>query len=282
MHKMKFLTIMVATVSLPVLAQAQIVIEPYVAKPSPISDEFLVDAPASDAAPAASVVAEPQAEEPLSVSAPDPVMPDPAILRREQTLARILDSVPLPGSAYFDPAPIEEIYPEDASKAAQPERAEPLPEARSPVVAQKTPPVPEVMRFSDIMPDDTSEIMPVEVIETVPDTEGAQESALRAPPPPVMDFVPETNEPRMLFHADEGASMRQVLTEWSEQAGVVMVWDNAYDFSVQWPLDAEGVYPRAVEMLLDQHLNETPRPIAQLYIDPQTQERVLVISARES
>ncbi len=79
------------------------------------------------------------------------------------------------------------------------------------------------------------------------------------------------------WNADEGASVRDVLSSWSSRAGVRLIWENSRQFEVREPVDQGGAYEAAVQALLDQYADDGVRPLATLHLDPQSGERALVI-----
>lgn len=76
----------------------------------------------------------------------------------------------------------------------------------------------------------------------------------------------------------QGASIRETLAAWSDQAGVRLIWDNRNEFAVLSPLALSGSYEEAVSALLDQYQNDQVRPLAKLHQEPGSGERVLVVS----
>ncbi len=83
--------------------------------------------------------------------------------------------------------------------------------------------------------------------------------------------------PMQDWAAKEGQSIRSVLQDWSYRANVDLVWDSRNEFAVLDGFTQKSAYEHAVKALLDQYENDQVRPVAQLHIDPATQERVLVV-----
>ena len=79
------------------------------------------------------------------------------------------------------------------------------------------------------------------------------------------------------WRAAAGADIRQVLEEWSREAGAGLIWDSDHGFTVLQPLAARGPYHRAVRALLDQYREHQRRPVATLHIDPAGRAETLVV-----
>lgn len=79
--------------------------------------------------------------------------------------------------------------------------------------------------------------------------------------------------------ADSGADIKNILHRWSRKAGVSFVWDTTRKFSVLESLNIGTSYEEAVQAILDQHQDRAYRPVAHLYVDPETKHKTLVIQA---
>jgi hypothetical protein len=98
--------------------------------------------------------------------------------------------------------------------------------------------------------------------------------------PPMVQASVEAAEsyaPMQDWVATEGQSIRSVLQSWSSRASVELVWDSRNEFAVLDGFTQNSAYEHAVKALLDQYESDQVRPVAQLHIDPSTQERVLVV-----
>lgn len=80
------------------------------------------------------------------------------------------------------------------------------------------------------------------------------------------------------WSAPVGASMQQILQQWSKQAGVEFIWQSNQGFAVRRPVSA-GTYEEALQSLLEQYSDEKIRPNAQLNNDPQTGRRTLFVES---
>lgn len=81
------------------------------------------------------------------------------------------------------------------------------------------------------------------------------------------------------WSAKPGDSLRQVLTEWSRNTGVDIMWQSNTGFRVKRPVSANGSYEAALQSLLQQYQGDSLRPAVQLNNDPVTGERVLFVQS---
>lgn len=152
--------------------------------------------------------------------------------------------------------------------------------------------IPGFVQAQSAIPDDTVPLpgekyfkpVPIqEVYKTGAPVKMPDESELRTveedSPPPDESSPASTPEAGAGWRVREGEDLRQVLVRWSEVAGVEVIWDCGDDFPVLVASEAGGSYTQAVGALLDQYEGQKIRPIAQLHVDPQTHERVLVVTS---
>lgn len=81
------------------------------------------------------------------------------------------------------------------------------------------------------------------------------------------------------WQASPGASLQQILHQWSQAAGVELVWQSNQMFSVKNAVHANGSYESALQALLNQFVNDGIRPAAQLNNDPVTGRRILFVES---
>ncbi|MCB9981367.1 MAG: TcpQ domain-containing protein [Rhodospirillales bacterium] len=102
-------------------------------------------------------------------------------------------------------------------------------------------------------------------------------------PIPVADFEPASGTEQVdvvegvQWRALEGQNIRQTLEQWSQAADVALIWDNVNAFAVLEPFEIRGDYEQAVQMLLDQYMRSDVRPVATLHLDPENQQKTLVV-----
>ena len=104
------------------------------------------------------------------------------------------------------------------------------------------------------------------------------------PSPQAMQQRPNTQ-----WFAQNKESLRDVLSRWSIYSGVRMLWNNNEEFDVKRDLAIKGSYEAAVSQILDQYINLsdktgeqiTPRPVGEIFIDPATSQRVLIVRVLE-
>jgi hypothetical protein len=82
--------------------------------------------------------------------------------------------------------------------------------------------------------------------------------------------------------AVSGQTLRSVLSDWSDKTGVVLHWENVYDFAVSESWSYEGDYVHAVDALLGAFAAETPRPIARLHPNAPEGPAILVVEMADS
>jgi hypothetical protein len=82
-----------------------------------------------------------------------------------------------------------------------------------------------------------------------------------------MASVPGVNDykARKTWRAVRGDSLRDVLIDWSEQAGVDLTWDSEYDYPLQASARIEGTFEDAVQSLLTGLQDARPRPVGRLH-----------------
>lgn len=79
------------------------------------------------------------------------------------------------------------------------------------------------------------------------------------------------------WRALTGASLQQVMKAWAEESGTNLIWMSSNDFAVKYSVNKNADYGQAVADLLGQYTFEHVRPMGQLYQDPQTGQRTLVV-----
>ncbi len=79
------------------------------------------------------------------------------------------------------------------------------------------------------------------------------------------------------WNAAQGASVKSVLDQWAAKAGVAIVWQTPVMFPVKSAVNMSGSFEEAVQALLDQYMDDSKRPLAQLNTDPETGVRTLMM-----
>lgn len=85
--------------------------------------------------------------------------------------------------------------------------------------------------------------------------------------------------PVKTWEAFSGSNIREVLSSWSQEADVQLIWALQKEFSVLESFNVSGHYTKAVQDLLEQYQQAEMRPVGTLHIHPETGERVLVVRA---
>lgn len=99
-----------------------------------------------------------------------------------------------------------------------------------------------------------------------------------APQPSSAPQYTETRSQAPMWVAPEGATLRDVLTNWSAQSGVRLFWSIDYDYKLSRDIQLSGSFETAVQAILDNFTATYPRPVGRLYTGD-SRERVLVISS---
>jgi len=79
------------------------------------------------------------------------------------------------------------------------------------------------------------------------------------------------------WNAPAGASLQSVLDRWAAQAGITVIWNASINAPVKQNLTMSGPFEAAVQVLLDQYMDDSVRPVGALNTDPQTGARTLTI-----
>lgn len=102
-----------------------------------------------------------------------------------------------------------------------------------------------------------------------------------APPPaPVSTVVPKVS--RGSWVAERGDSLRNVLEEWSSQAGADMFWSSDYDYPLAGDVNISGTFEEAVQNLLRGFEQARPKPIGRLHPNLPHGPAVLVVETRQT
>ena len=80
--------------------------------------------------------------------------------------------------------------------------------------------------------------------------------------------------------AARGETLHAVLSRWSEQAGVQLVWTSQYDFPLQASIALDGNFENAVRTVLGAFANASPRPVGRLHRQASYGARVLIVQTR--
>jgi hypothetical protein len=85
----------------------------------------------------------------------------------------------------------------------------------------------------------------------------------------------ENSETR--WTAAEGASLQDVLQTWSNNEGADLIWQAQGAYALKKPVNQAGYFEDAVFQILSQYDNDRTRPVGQLYTDPATGHKTLVV-----
>lgn len=74
-----------------------------------------------------------------------------------------------------------------------------------------------------------------------------------------------------------GAPLAEVIRVWAEDAGVKLMWQSEKNFALKESVSEIGTFEEAVYKALSQYDNDGLRPVGEMYIDPQSGQRVLLV-----
>lgn len=103
-----------------------------------------------------------------------------------------------------------------------------------------------------------------------------QPESLTTPAPPL---TPLSNIATAQWVANAGQNLKQVISDWSLQEGVELIWDAPEQYEILDTLSTSKNYEQAIAGLLNQFMvsGMMDRPVGQLYIDPQSGKKMLII-----
>ena len=94
--------------------------------------------------------------------------------------------------------------------------------------------------------------------------------------------APAAHATEQVWVAERGRTLREVLTKWSRQAGVQLIWRTSYDYPLAVTVTVDGAFEDAARKLLNGFAGATPRPYGQLHRQADMHATVLIISTREN
>ncbi len=99
----------------------------------------------------------------------------------------------------------------------------------------------------------------------------ADDMRMEAPRPEVQ---PDATKP---WFGTSGASLQAVLHAWAESEGATLVWQSSDNFALPQTYSDKSSFEDAVGQILSQYDSKSVRPVGQLYKNPISGEKVLVI-----
>ena len=183
-----------------------------------------------------------------------------AISIRRQKPSNILRKLGLTSSSASSPAPAEQS-PAPAVKAEQTKEAS----------APAAPAAPKAAAVSNT----AIEWSPVPAADTL---SAAAPVALAKSPASSAEPAPLSATPEPTWQGAKGQTLRAVLKEWSETAGVELYWAIDYDYRLTDDKLFGGSYDEAVAKLLDGFTSSRPQPYGELHQSAEG-PRVLVVKS---
>lgn len=105
-------------------------------------------------------------------------------------------------------------------------------------------------------------------------------AALFAPLMPTMNDARPMRPQTIMWVAPRASTLRQVLTDWSREAGVQLQWSAQYDYPLMSDVQFEGNFEEAVENILAGLVDAQPRPVARLHPNEPSGPAILVVETR--
>ncbi|PZP55751.1 MAG: hypothetical protein DI586_05865 [Micavibrio aeruginosavorus] len=106
-----------------------------------------------------------------------------------------------------------------------------------------------------------------------------------AAPLPLADDM-RVAEPKPLeqksWFGTSGASLQAVLHAWAESEGATLVWQSSDNFALPQTYNEKSSFEDAVGQILSQYEKKSVRPVGQLYKNPVSGEKVLVIKTDDA
>ena len=82
--------------------------------------------------------------------------------------------------------------------------------------------------------------------------------------------------------APRNSTLRGILQDWSQRAGVELYWASEYDYPIQSAVSLNGTFEEAVQVLLKGLYDSKPRPMGRLHPNLPNGPAVLVIETRQN
>lgn len=170
----------------------------------------------------------------------------------------------------------EEIFEGGLSKPHSPaaNEAAPLPDTSLEVSATSAP-VP-------VMPDAAPiEVEPVEPFTVSRSSEDIATPRWDAPETLSMVNASHSYKQRRTWRAVRGDSLREILMEWAQQAGVDLTWNSKYDYPLEASLRIKGTFEEAVKGVLEGLQDARPRPVGRLHPNLPDGPAALIIETQQ-
>lgn len=87
----------------------------------------------------------------------------------------------------------------------------------------------------------------------------------------------EDRKPETKWFGLSGAQLSEVIQVWSDDAGIRLIWQADRGYALKESVSRVGKYEDAIFEALNQYSDDDVRPVGEMYNDPQSGERVLVV-----
>lgn len=92
---------------------------------------------------------------------------------------------------------------------------------------------------------------------------------------------PVANQVRT-WRAIRGSSLREIIDVWAQKENVRVVWMAGEEFTIQESMSVQGKFEDAILTVLNQFGEENARPVGKIYVDPQFNQKVLLVEAKKN
>lgn len=128
------------------------------------------------------------------------------------------------------------------------------------------------------------ELKSQEVSDAMDTLEHEEPAAIITPPPASAPdiLMPTEKDAPPRWNAREGDDLRKTLAKWSVEEGVELIWDSEQQYALLSPVKMNASFEKAVAHVLNRFMvapDLSSRPVGQLYVDPQSGKKVLVVQS---
>ncbi len=82
------------------------------------------------------------------------------------------------------------------------------------------------------------------------------------------------------WRAIRGTSLREIVDVWALKENVRVIWMAGDEFTIRKSMSVQGKFEEAISSLLNQFGEEKTRPVGKIYIDPQFNQKVLLVESK--
>lgn len=106
----------------------------------------------------------------------------------------------------------------------------------------------------------------------------ATHAATSAPAPAAQ---PAAASAQRQWRAIRGTNLHEVLDVWARHESVRLIWQADEKLAIEESLSMKGSFEEAVQAVLEQHGDDSRRPVGRIFIDPGLNQRVLLVEMKK-